>query len=130
MTGSTRVFNYISDRGDTYSVNINEANGRALSFGATTTLFPTTYTQQPRLPVGLKMRYIVARSTSPTGLKRRFWVGSLAIQALLRAAEGQFITRYGDPGEVRWKVTHYGPEVVQYLPTTDTGQDDGTPGLS
>jgi hypothetical protein len=76
------------------------------------------------------MRYVVARSIDRPQVKRRFWVGAPSILSLLKAANGEFITRYLEAQQEVWRVTHYGPEVVQYLPTTDTGQDDGTPGLT
>jgi hypothetical protein len=130
MTGSTRVFNYTTDSGVVHSVVINEANGKAIIELGVRELFLTGHTPSPRLPVGLKMRYVVATDTATPLIKRRFWVGDLGGFAELKRVGGTFYTRFGQPNQQRWRVTHYGPEVVQYLPTTDTGQDDGTPGLT
>jgi hypothetical protein len=130
MSGSVRVFNYVDDAGTSWAVNVNERNAKAFATGGADRFFPFAVTARPRLPRGTTMRYVIAALVSNPLIKRRFWVGRAAAFPELVAQSGAFRTGVGSPPILDWRVTHYAAEVVQYLPMTDTGQDDGSSGLS
>lgn len=76
MSGSRAWFNYVSDNGITYAVELDEDTGLLANAGFTryTDGSPTT-----TLPSGWRMRYINAVKTSGEGagfVSRRFPIGS------------------------------------------------------
>lgn len=85
MAGSKRWFRYQDDAGNSYSVNLDESNSEGTVGGVT--MMASRTAAHPRLPNGLRMRYVNAFLTATPLVKRKFWVGNpLAIPQVLASA--------------------------------------------
>lgn len=132
MSGSKRYFKYITDSGAAHSVYLDESNSEAI-IGEETRLMPDRDLNFPRLPVGIKMRYLRAISQDAYARERVFYVGDPDI--IRNNPDAATITAPVYPGNppVQWVITCYRGEKQSYAPpinTTggDTGLNDGDQG--
>lgn len=127
MAGSRRFFQYTSDSGITYAVEIDEENGEladlgftAIATGGNGPLVQGRVLQaSSRRP--LRMRYIncVAINADGDTVRRQFWSGTNN-NDLFR---GNVLTF--SLGGLTWSVTSTRGEERQSIPVTDTGLTDG-----
>jgi hypothetical protein len=125
MAGSLRYFNYVTDSGQNTGVLIDESNAKAIATpgGA---LFPAVFVQAGQIPSKVKKRYVNCQNIADPNIKRRFWVGTVAILALLAA--GGTIVSIENGITINWRVLSARGEKSTAPFVGDTGQTDGTAG--
>lgn len=133
MAGSKRLFKYIDDAGEAYSVLLDESNSEG--YVGATALFQNRSATHPEKPQSLKFRYILATLISNPTIKRKFWVGDPAV--LIGIFSGAILNANvypvsGDtaPSIAQWTVTRFVGEsrrIIEALNNTggDTGLTDG-----
>jgi hypothetical protein len=138
MAGSRTWRSYTSDSGAQYSIQIDESNARAIPTAAGSAgseLCPVRTANAPRLPKGLKLRYVNAYNQANPAEKRRFIVGTTS-QIPIVTAPGATIVSEDYPGAgdtpgttATWIVRGYRGEKVDNAPSfsaPDTGLTDAT----
>lgn len=136
MSGSRSWRQYSTDAGVNYSVNMDESNANGTQ-GSGGVLCAVPTANLPRLPMGVKKRYVIAYAINNPKIKRKFTVGSTARFAALQAAAGTAISAadYSASGNstggtlVLWQISYFRGEAAR-LPAAfnavDTGLDDGS----
>lgn len=130
MAGSIRWFQYNSNSGDRYAVQIDESNAKGVVYSNTSAsgspLFPSATQPFPgKAPRGFVMRSVACVGFLNRRARRRFWVGSRAVWDELLMGEKYVLVE----GEY-WAVVS-GKEEKRPRPFLDpsyidTGLDDGT----
>jgi hypothetical protein len=138
MAGSRTWRAYTSDSGNQYSISIDKSNASAIPTGngsAGGALCPVRTTNSPRLPKGLKTRYVNCYNQANPLEKRRFTVGSTAAIPTV-IAPGATIASEDYPGTgdtagttVTWVISSYRGEKTNNVPAftaPDTALTDGS----
>jgi hypothetical protein len=138
MSGSRTWRAYTSDSGTQYSIAVDKSNASAIPTGggsAGGALCPARTINAPRLPRGLKTRYVNAYNQANPLERRKFTVGSTAAIATV-IAPGATIAGEDYPGagdtagtSVTWVITSYRGEKTNNAPAftaPDTALTDGT----
>jgi hypothetical protein len=119
-TGSRKWFDYVSDDGTTYAVELDESNAESLDLG-----FVAATVSQPVLGQGdrgLRMRRLscVRQDADSRSVRRQFPVGTLtAYNAALAAGS---VTVSGETYQIS---KGFGEEAKQAVLGQDTGRIDG-----
>lgn len=129
MTGSIRDFSYTTDRGQKFAFLIDESNAKMVGLtsedGGFDLFSPAAAPFPGRAPAGFVMRAVstIQVLPTPTGLRRRFWVGYQTAFNLL-VSKRSFICS-PDFSE-RWEVIRGYNEKYPTKPVwgVDSGLDD------
>jgi hypothetical protein len=106
---------YTDDSGISYVVQLSKSNSEATVngipvMGKYSSILPT-------LPVGFKMRYVMASLVDNPSVKRKFYIGSIAtIKEILSTSQILSARRYPTMEPSDWSVTFYKGEKVRLVP--------------
>ena len=115
MAGSKKYYIYTDDSENSYVVQLNQSNSEATVNGI---LVMGKHTSTvPMLPVGFKMRYVMASLVDDTTVKRKFYVGSLTtVKEILSNSPVLRARRYPTMEPSDWNVTFYKGEKIRLVP--------------
>lgn len=133
MAGSKKLFKYIDDAGELYSVNLDESNSQATI--GTVPLFQERSATHPEKPASLKFRYILCTYKDNPLIKRKFWIGDPAVLVSIFGGTDLAANVYpnandSSPSTGNWSITRFVGESRRIIPAVnatsgDTGLTDG-----
>jgi hypothetical protein len=115
MTGTKNYYVYTDDSGSSYVVQLSKSNSEATVNGIP--VMGKYVSILPTLPVGFKMRYVMASLVGDPSVKRKFYIGSVAtIKEILSTSQMLRARRYPTMEPSEWNVTFYRGEKVRLVP--------------
>jgi hypothetical protein len=115
MAGAKKYYIYTDDSGNSYAVQLNQSNSEATINGVSVMGKHTLAV--PLLPVGFKMRYVMAFLVDDPAIKRKFYIGSLdTLKEILSTSQVLRARRYPTMDASDWNVTFYKGEKVRLAP--------------
>jgi hypothetical protein len=123
MTNSIKAFEYVSDRGVKYGVRLDESSSEATAAPGGK-LFDDFVDGTPRLPCGLRMRYVNCVLSTDANIRKQLKVGTTSVYNTI--AGGTRITEAGVGGGAAkvWSVLSKRGEKENLLSSKDTAQID------